>query len=101
MSSLRMFRPVATLTTAAVVSTLLFAPPSYADDVQVDAAESSELALFTADAVGAELSVTAPFIEVSEGVLLAESGVAVEGSDVLLGEAYPNISLSPGPQKVS
>lgn len=96
MSSLRMFRPVATLTTAAVVSTLLFVPPSYADDVQVDAAESSELALVTADAVGAELSETAPFIEVSEGVLLAESGVAVEGSEVLLGEAYPNISLPSG-----
>lgn len=95
-SSLRMFRPVATVTTAAVVSTLLFVPPSYADDVQVDAAESSELALVTADAVGAELSETAPFIEVSEGVLLAESRVAVEGSEVLLGEAYPNISLPSG-----
>lgn len=96
MSSLRMFRPVATVTTAAVVSTLLFAPPSYADGVQVDVAESSQLALSTADAVGAELSETAPFIEVSEGVLLAESGVAVEGGEVLLGDAYPNISLPSG-----
>lgn len=93
MSSFRMFRSVAAVTTAAVVSTLLVATPSHADEEQLSASESSELALDTAAALDAGLTERFSFTESGEGYLAAESGVAVRDTEVLMGKDYPDISL--------
>ncbi|MBP2435813.1 hypothetical protein [Microbacterium amylolyticum] len=91
MTALRKLRPIALTTAAAVVSALLIASPAHAEDTaSVD--EASATALSIADQQNATLSGSAPFSE-EDGVFVTDSGVAIDGDVLLLGEGYPNIVL--------
>ncbi|MFD5225405.1 hypothetical protein ACFWHT_07260 [Microbacterium sp. NPDC058342] len=91
MTALHKLRPIALTTAAAVVSALLTTSPAHAEDTApVD--EASAIALSIADQQNATLFGSAPFSE-EDGVFATDSGVAIDGDVLLLGEGYPNIVL--------
>lgn len=92
MTSLRSLCPIALTTAAAVVASLFVTPLAHADD-GLRADEASVIALDVAFEQNAEFADSSSFTEDASGALHTDSGVTVEGTEVLLGEDYPNISL--------
>ncbi|WGH89963.1 hypothetical protein QDX23_07400 [Auritidibacter ignavus] len=84
---------MAVTTAAAVASTFLIASPASADDNTLSAQQTSDLAIQAAADQNADLAEKFPFTPVADDVYAAESGVALEERDLLLGDAYPDISL--------
>lgn len=93
MTHFRLSRTVAVTTAIAVVSTCLVTSPASADDSPLSARESSVFALEAAAGQNAALAEKFAFTQVADDLYAAESGVSIEGRDLLLGDAYPDISL--------